>query len=435
MKKFFSSSLSLAIPFALACSASFWACSSDGGNHAAANVDDKDDTPTVVAVDYSKGRTMNKRLGKGINLGNAWDGNSYWSCGTLREGDTYTYTNLSGETKEIELSASDNAYFGNLPVERYNFGCEDRLDGSWSNPIEDSYFQLLKDAGFNSVRIPVRWQHNSDPVTHKVNPERLAGVMEDVKLAIDAGLAVVMSFHWYYEIMFAANHATTNPDLYEAEKVHYSSIWSEVASAFNVFPDSMLVFDILNEPTMKSVENLNEVMTLGYEAIRAAAPGKTIMFESKAAAKFAELSNLKLPQDGNIIYSGHYYEPYNYTHQGHSYECLGDAAYAMTAAADIKSYVSLANKLYPDVNGGHVPMNMGEFGVSGGGVGNTAACNKSNDLPSAAMKAQWAKKAIEAAELYDLSWHYWGFVSVGGFEAYDKRENVWFDGFPAAFGF
>lgn len=423
------------LPLAAIFSFGLMACGPDGSSHAPATpTQDEDSNQKVVAVDYSLGRAMNKRLGKGINLGNAWDGNSYWSCGTLREDDTFTYTNLNGETKEIVLTASDNVYFGNLPSERYNFGCEDRLDGSWSNPIEDDYFKLLKDAGFNSVRIPVRWQHNSDPVTHAVNPERLAGVMEDVKLAIDAGLAVVMSFHWYYEIMFAANKSATYPDLYEAEKVHYVSIWSEVASAFNVFPDTMLVFDILNEPTMKSNDNLNEVMTLGYQAIRAAAPGKTIMFESKAAAKFAEISSLKLPEDGNIIYSGHYYEPYNYTHQGHSYDCFGDASYAMTAAADLKSYVSMANKLYPDVNGGHVPMNVGEFGVSGGGVGNTGACNKGTELPSAKMKAQWAKKAIEAAETYDMSWHYWGLAGVGGFEAYDKSSGSWYEGFPAAFG-
>ena len=34
----------------------------------------KEQGRTVVPVDYSKGRAMNARLGKGINLGNSWDG-------------------------------------------------------------------------------------------------------------------------------------------------------------------------------------------------------------------------------------------------------------------------------------------------------------------------------------------------------------------------
>lgn len=423
-----------------ALSASFILCSctSDGGGLTKA--EDKGTTGTTTTthpkVDYSLGRAMNIRLGKGINLGNAWDSHSY-RCGTLREGDEMVYTNLNGVTNSITLKSSDDLYLGNIPESRYNSDCEDKLDRGWSNPIDNNYFALVKAAGFNSIRLPVRWQHNSDPVTHKVNPERLAGVIEDISLAINAGLAVVVSFHWYYEIMFAANHAKTHPDLYEAELFHFISIWTEVASALNAFPDDMIVFDILNEPTMTSVDKLNEVMTAGYTAIRAVAPNKTIMFESKASAKFAELSSLTLPQDGNIIYSGHYYEPYGFTHQGHSYQytCKGDAAYAMTASTDLSTYATTAKRLYPDVvSGQSVPMNMGEFGVSGGPSANTTACKGSGTPPTNAAKARWAQGVIAAAEALGISWHYWGLAGVGGFEAYDKNSGTWLEGFPTAFG-
>lgn len=425
---------------ALAASALLCSCSSDGGGLTKAEDKAPSGTGSTVhaKVDYSKGRAMNARLGKGINLGNAWDGNSYYNCGTLQEGNDLEYVNLNGEAKSITLSHSDQMFFGNIPASRYNSDCADRLDASWSNPIKDEYFTLIKAAGFNSIRLPVRWQHNSDPVTHKVNPARLAGVMEDIQLAVNAGLAVVVSFHWYYEIMFAANHAKTHPDLYEAELFHFVSLWSEVATALNAaFPDDMVVFDILNEPTMSSVDKLNEVMNAGYSAIRAAAPGKTIMFESKASAKFAEITSLEMPADGNIIYSGHYYEPYGFTHQGHSYQypCRGDAAYAMTAAADLKSYAATAKKLYPDVASGlYIPMNMGEFGVSGGPSANTASCKDGGEPPTNVAKARWAQGAIAAAEALGISWHYWGLVGVGGFEAMDKGTGSWYEGFPAAFG-
>jgi len=176
-------------------------------------------------------------------------------------------------------------------------------------------------------------------------------------------------------------------------------------------------------------------MTAGYTAIRAVAPNKTIMFESKASAKFAELSSLTLPQDGNIIYSGHYYEPYGFTHQGHSYACRGDAAYAMTAATDLKNYVSTAKSLYPDVASGYsVPMNMGEFGVSGGESANRSSCKSGENPPTNAAKARWAQGVIAAAEALGISWHYWGLAGVGGFEAYDKNSGTWLEGFPTAFG-
>lgn len=395
----------------IAASAMLAACSESSGGLTSANSSKKEEAnATHKAIDYSAGRAMNQRLGKGINLGNAWESACYWRT-------------------EVP----------NIPDDPYNFGGIDYLDDCWSNPIKDEYFDIVKAAGFNSVRIPVRWQHNSNPVTHEVSPERLAGVMEDVQLAVNAGLAVIISFHWYYEMMNAANNADVNPEGYQNELLHFTSIWTQVATAFKKFPDDMLVWDIMNEPTIKSADRLNEVMLAGYNAIRQADPNKTIMFESYHAAKFADLEALNLPEDGNIIYSGHYYEPYGFTHQGHSYACNGDAAYSMTASADLKSYVALAKKLYPDVNGGFIPMNMGEFGVSGGPGANSSSCyddqgNPKGEPPSAAKKALWAKNAILAAEAYGLSWTYWGFVGVGGFEAYDKGSGTWNEGFPDAFG-
>lgn len=380
----------------------FFACSDDSSGLAAKQEEEKQDSvKTIVPVDYTKGRAMNARLGKGMNLGNAWES----AC-----------------------------YQGNLPSDPYNYGNTDRLDACWSNPIEDSDFEFVKSQGFNSVRIPVRWQHNSNPETHKVSPERLAGVIEDVGLAFKAGLAVVISFHWYYELMEAANSGDAKT--YKKEKEHFVAIWKEVAEAFEkAYPgsDSLLVWDILNEPTMKSDSLLNDAMTAGYKAIRSVAPGKTIMFESYHAAKFADIDKLTLPEDGNIIYSGHYYEPYSYTHQGHGYTCVGDEAYKNSAATDLKSYVAKAKALYPDVDGTHfVPMNLGEFGVAI----SEKQCewsDKGGNPPSDRTRKRWVEATIKAAEQYSLSWHYWGFTKVGGFEAYNRDAKTWYNGFPDMF--
>jgi endoglucanase len=107
----------------------------------------------------------------------------------------------------------------------------------------------------------------------------------------------------------------------------------------------------------------------------------------------------------------------------------------MTASSDLKGYIATIKKLYPDVNGGYIPLNMGEFGVSGGASANKSSCKSGETPPTDAAKAKWAKGAIAAAEANGISWHYWGFVGVGGFEAYDKKNNTWLEGFPDAFGF
>lgn len=380
---------SLLFLFSIVClSTVFVACDSDNAPPVAPPPPEPEKR-VIVPVDYSAGRAMNKRLGKGINLGNSWE--------------------------------SDG-----------------KDDGGWSNPIKDEDFRIIKEAGFNSIRLPVRWQKNSNYETHTVDPNRLAGVKEDVALAIEQGLVVLLDFHHYIELNRLGGGAhRERPDtvaLFQKEKEHFIALWSQIATEFNAFPDSMIAFDILNEPTIPNENLVNEVLLGAYEAIRAAAPNKTIMFESYLAAKFAQISILKLPADGNIIYSGHYYEPYTFSHQGHSYDCLGDAAYLNMAESDFRGYVDTAKALFPDVNGvDHIPMNIGEFGISGGtSRANKSHCKADQSLPSAEAKARWAKETVAAAKKYDMSFHYWGFTYVGGFEAYDRQNNVWYSGFPNA---
>ena len=375
----------LAIGCALGCS--FWACDSGTASLPTAP---GGSTNKATPVDYTLGRAMNTILGRGINLGNSWDS-------------------------------------------------EGADDGAWSNPIRDTDFAIIKAAGFNSVRIPVRWQYNSDYGTHTVDPNRLSGVLEDIRLAIANGLAVVVNFHHYTELNCAGgggnksdgSKCTYDANEFAAEKAHFLALWAQVATAMGEFADNQVVLEILNEPIIPNADLVDQLMNEAYAVIRAAAPGKTIMFEAYHAAKFADIEMLHMPQDGNIIFSGHYYEPYTYSHEGHGYECKGDATMISTADDDMKYYVGLAYKLYPDINGfDQIPLNMGEFGVAGG---DSSPCQwQQGDAPSASGKALWAKKAATAALKNGMSFHYWGFGYTGGFDAYDIGAESWHPGFPGA---
>ena len=332
-----------------------------------------------VPQDYSRGRAMNKRLGRGINMGNAWE-----STG-------------NGAT----------------------------ADCGWNNCIQDNYFKIVKDAGFNSVRIPVRWNQdasNSSPYT--LNSGRLSGVKADIDLALAQGLAVIVNFHHYTTLNDAGAKYASNKNGYEEEKKRFLGMWEQVAKEMNAYPDSLLVLEIFNEPHDMKQEQVNDIMMSAYEVIRKNAPGKTIMFESSGYSKFAMIPHLTLPTaDGNVIVSGHYYEPYTFTHQGHGYDCKNSLSESTVAAIarDFKSYTDSIAAYFPDVNGGYIPVNMGEFGVSGQHGSSCGGDGVSDDL-----RAKWTDAAIAAAEKYGMSWHYWGFVGVGGFEAYDKGAGQWY---------
>ena len=201
----------------------------------------------------------------------------------------------------------------------------------------------------------------------------------------------------------------------------------------NAFPDDMIVLEILNEPVIPNVDLVNQLMLDAYNVIRTHAPNKTIMFEALHGAKFYDIDKMKLPPDGNIIFSGHYYEPFQYSHQGnmHGNACRGDNAKSITASTDLSSYATLAKQYYPDINGtDHVPLNMGEFGVAGGDV---SPCNwEDGNGPSSEGKAEWANAAAKAAISRGMSFHYWGFSYTGGFDAYDPGSEKWHTGFPQA---
>ena len=384
---------------ALAIGCTFWACDNSmpsdyiSGDPITTSSNSK---TNAEPVDYSLGRAMNARLGRGINLGNSWES-------------------------------------------------EGPDDSGWNNPIRDTDFATIKAAGFNSVRIPVRWHDDSDYSTHTVDKDRLDGVKEDISLAIANGLAVVVNFHHYYQLNcygggYSNNGCRYDAAKYEAEKAHFLGMWAQIAQELNSFADTMLVFEILNEPVIPKAELVDQLMNEAYNAIRSVAKNKTIMFESYSYAKFEYLSILHLPPDGNIIYTGHYYEPYALTHQGeHGNKCRGDTAYGNTAQADFKTYKALAFKLYPDINKvDNIPLNLGEFGVAGGN--NMGSCSyydsKGNRLdgvwPSDQKKAEWAQKTVQAALNNGMSFHYWGFGKTGGFDAYNVYTENWNPGFPQA---
>ncbi len=299
------------------------------------------------AVDYSKGRAMNKKLGRGVNFGNSWD-----------------------------APGSD--------------------DGGWGNRIGDGDFAAVKAAGFNSVRIPVRWYTG---MSNKIN-----GVKEDVQLAINAGLTVIVNNHHNQPVYDAAGNGSFDSKLND-----FKSEWTQVAQAFESFPDDAVVFEIFNEPHDMSKDQVKKLMTTGYNAIRAVSKGKTIMFEGNGYAKFAQIQNLDLPKDGNIIVSGHYYDPYSFTHQGHGYDCNANASDGISSmASQFKSYADSIAVYFPDVNGGSVPMNMGEFGVA-----NKGQCGSISD----SKREAWTDAVIAQAEKYEMSWQYWCYKNCGGFEA------------------
>ncbi len=369
----------------------FWtACSEDSDpssakteeevSSASEDIDEEESSSSTSdenLADYAPAIRMNKMLGHGINFGNSWDA----SCSN-------------------NLISSGNC-----------------LDNGWNHPIQDEWFQIVKDAGFQSIRIPVRWNQtalNEPPYT--VQKERVEGVREDVKIANSLGMPAIINIHHYNELY-------DDPD---GQKEKFYAMWEQIAEAFKDFSNDSLVFEVLNESRGQSDKQLAELTNKAIQIIRKSNPKRTIMVNPGNYGKFELMGKLDLPKDdGNIILSGHYYEPFSYSHQGHNSSCgnvwdENDNQRAATIVKDLKSYVAMAKAVYPGKNGTYMPLNMGEFGAS-----SKCAAEGADE----ANRATYLESIISVANELGITWHVWGFTGVD-FDTYNYNwatgEGEWY---------
>jgi len=204
---------------------------------------------------------------------------------------------------------------------------------SWGNPrVTAEAIQRVKDAGFDTIRIPVTWYRQMvNDGTYTIAPAFMARVKEVVDMAYDAGLFVIINMH-HEEWL---NCKTLDKD-YEKIGVQLAAIWRQIADTFADY-DQHLIFEGMNEPRMKdtSVEwNGNEagIAAVNYlnqlfvNTVRTDAKGynaeRALMIPTYAAACSATaMAALKIPEwNGspaeNIIVSVHSYTPYDF--------CLSD---------------------------------------------------------------------------------------------------------------
>lgn len=331
-----------------------------------------EDEVTDDLPNYSRAIEMNKKIGQGVNFGNAWES----SCNNI---------------------TADNI--------------DECDDSKWSSKIQDEWFQIVKDMGFQSIRIPVRWNQTAqDEPPYTLQALRVEGVKHHVQMANSLGMVAIINQHHYNELY-------ANPD---AQKEKFFGIWERIAEEFKDFPDDSLVFEVLNESRDKSDAILAELAEGAIKIIRKTNPNRTIMLNPGNWGKFELMDTFVGIKDSNLIITGHYYEPYKYTHQGHNDSCKvtwkpNDQTAIMNIVNDFKGFVAQAKSQFPGKNGTYIPLNMGEFGAS-------SLCE---DVADDANRASYLKAIIQVANQLGISWNIWAFSKSADFDIYDFKNNIW----------
>lgn len=194
---------------------------------------------------------------------------------------------------------------------------------AWGNPLTtEEMILLVKEGGFNAVRIPTTWEGHMDE-SYNVDPEWMARVREVVDYAYDNDMYVILNAHheeWYspYE------------DNKEKAAEQLAALWTQIAEEFQGY-DEHLVFEGMNEPRWKNTqwewnggneegrEVVNYLNGVFVDAVRKTGGNndKRFLMVCPYAANCSEsaLAALQIPDDERVIVSVHAYIPYSFALQ------------------------------------------------------------------------------------------------------------------------
>jgi len=119
------------------------------------------------------------------------------------------------------------------------------LEATWATPGNASQrlIDSVKAAGFNSVRLPCAWYHNSNKTTYVINAAYLAQVKKNVDYCIKDSMYVMINIHW--DEGWLENHVTVADSA--SVNVMQKAYWTQIANYFKNY-DHHLLFACANEP-------------------------------------------------------------------------------------------------------------------------------------------------------------------------------------------
>ncbi len=111
--------------------------------------------------------------------------------------------------------------------------------------ISESDFVAMKEAGFDHIRLPVRFDtHASPEPPYTIDSGFLDRVDWAIDQALSKGLAIIVDMHHYEPL-------EKTPD---SERPRFLALWRQVAVRLRGRPDSV-VFEVLNEPNSAMTAN------------------------------------------------------------------------------------------------------------------------------------------------------------------------------------
>ena len=297
-----------------------------------------------------------------------------------------------------------------------NFGnmLEAPTEGAWGVTASDDVIDKAAAAGFQAVRLPVRWSnHAGTEPPYTIDPAFMARVESVVDKLLAKGQVVVLNMHHYRQLDGDRLDPGEVAVPEAAVDVRFVMLWEQIATRFQGRGDRLL-FELYNEPHGRiNGERWNVLAARALGVVRKTNPTRVVAIGPTSWNSASDLRLLKLPNDANLIATVHNYAPFPFTHQGAEWvspvppvgvTCCSAAQRAeMTGPLDVAKAWSAAARY---------PVFVGEFG----------AYSKADE----ASRVEFNRTMREAMESRGMTWTYWEFAS--GFGVYDPVNHTFRQG-------
>jgi len=200
-------------------------------------------------------------------------------------------------------------------------------------------------------------------------------------------------------------------DAPEAQTPKLVRMWEQISQMFKGHSDS-LWFEVLNEPNNKlKGQLLLQAQFKSVRAIRKSNPSRIVILGGEDWSGIRTLETSMMPPDDNIVYTFHYYDPFDFTHQnapwvGASMPTKKRGWGSEEDHIELQAAIKTAQEFEKAIER---PLFVGEFGAY------EKVKNKE--------RVKYVKGVREAMEAADIPWCLWSFSNT--FPLYNADKKKW----------
>ncbi len=312
----------------------------------------------------------------------------------------------------------------------------------WGNPkITNALIQLVKQSGFDAIRLPCSWNQYADQNTAEISSSWLNRVKEVIQYCVDNDMYVIINIHW--DGGWLENNCT--PEKQEANNARQKAFWEQIATHLRDF-DEHLLFASANEPNVENAVQMDVLLSYHQtfiDAVRSTG-GKNVYRVLVVQGPMTDIETTnrlmtRMPTDNipnRLMAEIHYYTPWNFTgmtkdeswgnqfyYWGKDFHSTTDLAHNPTWGEEstVDANFELMKNKFVDKG---IPVLLGEFGA----MRRSALTGDTLEL-HLASRAYYLKYVTKQANANGLLPFYWDNGGLNNFASgiFDRRTNTIYD--------